>query len=125
MQRILSGLCQYVPCLGVHLDTKQILQEPQLYPLHAFQGCFRTLDAPDLTALAQYVLHMRVKEFGFQNESFAVDICIALQKWLFCGLAEVLNGRAQSLGAMHHEPQVFEPINLLNDVPIEIERGSA
>ncbi len=37
---------------------------------------------------------------------------------------EVLNDRAQSLGAMHQDPQVLKLINWLKKVHIEVERGS-
>ncbi len=60
----------HVNCLGVHLNTTELeqnLQEPQLYPLHAFQGWSCTQNAPDLTAVAQYGFHKHVKQFTFQD----------------------------------------------------------
>ena len=106
--------------LGVHLHTKQHLEEANLCALELCKGGFATDDGPDLTAVAQYGLHKGIKQLALDNGVMYLQLLTSSHQakhgCLGC-LTEGLYGCWETACAMHADAQILEDVELLNVGP--------
>ena len=100
-----------MPGQGVHLHSKQQLQETNLYAIQLCEGTFVPSNGPGLTAIAQDGLDEGVKQFAFDSGVMNVQLLTSTMQTKHCwfgSFAEALQGCWKAPCGTYGSAQVLE-----------------